>query len=66
MSHLSMDTLVALREPGAEPGTATARQHLDQCPHCQAELERLHQRVARIKALPSLRPGRDRFDFWRR
>ena len=61
MSHLSMDTLLALREPGTEPGTATAREHLDHCPHCQLELDRLHQRVARLKALPSLRPGRDRW-----
>jgi hypothetical protein len=61
VSHLSMDTLLALREPGTEPGTATAREHLDHCPHCQLELDRLHQRVARLKALPSLRPGRDRW-----
>ena len=61
MSHLSMDALLALREPGTEPGTATAREHLGRCPRCQLELDRLHQRVARLKALPSLRPGRDRW-----
>ena len=61
MSHLSMDTLLSLREPGVEPGTATAREHLSQCPQCQAEVDRLHQRVARLKALPPLRPGRDRW-----
>ncbi len=61
MNHLSMDALLALREPGTEPGTATAREHLNHCPHCQLELDRLHQRVARLKALPSLRPGRDRW-----
>jgi hypothetical protein len=61
MTHLSMDALVSLREPGSEPGQAAAREHLDQCPHCQAELQRLHQRVARLKALPTLRPGRDRW-----
>jgi hypothetical protein len=60
MNHLSMDALVALREPGSEPGQASARDHLNQCPLCQAELERLHQRVARLKALPTLRPARDR------
>jgi hypothetical protein len=49
MTHLSMDTLVSLRE------------QLNQCAHCQAELQRLHQRVARLKALPTLRPGRDRW-----
>ena len=61
MSHLSMDVLLSLRERGLEPGAATAREHLNQCPHCQAELDRLHQRVARLKALPPLRPGRDRW-----
>ena len=61
MNHLSMDTLVSMREPGAEPGQAAAREHLDGCPHCQAELQRLHQRVARLKALPTLRPARDRW-----
>jgi hypothetical protein len=61
MSHLSMDALLALREPGTEPGTATAREHLNHCPQCQLELDRLHQRVARLKTLPSLRPGRDRW-----
>jgi len=61
MTHLSMDTLVSLREPGSEPGHAAAREHLNQCAHCQAELQRLHQRVARLKALPTLRPSRDRW-----
>ncbi len=61
MNHLTMDTLVGMREPGAEPGQAAAREHLEACPHCQAELERLHQRVARLKALPTLRPARDRW-----
>jgi hypothetical protein len=61
MTHLSMETLVGLREPGSEPGIAAAREHLDQCAHCQAELQRLHQRVARLKALPTLRPSRDRW-----
>ena len=61
MTHLTMDALVALREPGTEPGQAAAREHLNQCAHCQAELQRLHQRVARLKALPTLRPSRDRW-----
>ncbi len=61
MTHLSMDVLVSLREPGSEPGHAAAREHLNQCPYCQAELQRLHQRVARLKALPTLRPSRDRW-----
>jgi hypothetical protein len=61
MNHLTMDTLVGLREPGNEPGQSAAREHLNGCPNCQAELERLHQRVSRLKALPTLRPGRDRW-----
>ena len=66
MTHLSMETLVGLREAGNEPGDAAARHHLAGCPHCRAELERLHQRVARLKALPSLRSGRDRWPDVRR
>ncbi|HWN17514.1 MAG TPA: hypothetical protein VNO19_01250 [Gemmatimonadales bacterium] len=61
MTHLTMEALVGLREPGTEPGQAAAREHLNQCAHCQAELQRLHQRVARLKALPTLRPSRDRW-----
>jgi hypothetical protein len=61
MTHLSVETLVALREAGSEPGEATAREHLNGCAVCRAELERLHQRVARLKALPALRPARDRW-----
>lgn len=61
MTHLTLDTLVALREPGAEPGDAAARQHLEGCAACRAEVERLHQRVARLKALPALRPARDQW-----
>jgi hypothetical protein len=56
-----MEALLSLREGGAEPGDATARTHLESCDGCRAELERLHQRVARLKALPALRPTRDRW-----
>lgn len=61
MTHLTMDQLLALREPGSEPGAAAAREHLEQCARCGAELERLHQRIARLKALPALAPARDRW-----
>ena len=61
MTHLTIDQLVGLREPGSEPGTQAARDHLDACDACQAEFDRLHQRVARLKALPALRPSRDRW-----
>jgi len=59
--HLTMEALLGLREAGTEPGDAAARAHLEECPACRAELDRLHQRVARIKALPPLRPSRDRW-----
>ena len=61
MTHLTMDQLVALRTTGSEPGTADAQAHLQACPECARELDRLHQRVARLRALPALRPPRDRF-----
>lgn len=61
MTHLSMEALLSLREPGTEPGGAAAREHLNECSVCQAEQHRLHQRVARLKALPTLRPSRDRW-----
>jgi hypothetical protein len=61
MTHLSMESLLSLREAGLEPGDASAREHLDACPTCRAELDRLHQRVARIKALPALWSSRDRW-----
>ena len=59
MSHLSVEQLLELRERGAEPGQAAAREHLQACPACQAELGRMDQRVARLRALPALRPARD-------
>jgi hypothetical protein len=61
MTHLSLEQLVALREPGREPGDADAQQHLDGCHACRAEFDRLHQRVARLKALPALRPARSQW-----
>lgn len=61
MTHLTLDELLALREPGLEPGVSAAWAHLKDCAACRAELERLHQRIARFKALPTLRPTRDRW-----
>jgi hypothetical protein len=61
MTHLSMEALLSLREAGREPGDAAAQEHLETCAACRAEHERLHQRVARLKALPALRPTRDRW-----
>ncbi|MFL5505972.1 MAG: hypothetical protein ACJ8AU_03755 [Gemmatimonadales bacterium] len=61
MTHLTMDQLLELDEPGLEPGTAQARAHLTACGACRAEYERLRQRQARLRALPTLRPARDRW-----
>lgn len=61
MTHLSMEALLSLREAGQEPGDASAREHLAACAACRAEQDRLDQRVARLKALPALRPTRDRW-----
>jgi hypothetical protein len=61
-AHLSMDQLIALRDDDrSEPGMATALQHFGRCATCQMELERLHQRTARLRALPSLAPSTDEF-----
>ncbi len=61
MTHLTTEQLLALREPGTEPGTQAAREHLEACDVCRSEFDRLYQRVARLKALPALRPTRDRW-----
>jgi hypothetical protein len=61
MTHLTMEQLLALREPGVEPGTASQREHMDACEACRLELERLEQRSARLRALPTLRPARDQW-----
>lgn len=59
MTHLDMTQLLAARADQSEPGAAAARAHLVHCAHCRTELERLEQRMARLRALPSLRPARD-------
>ena len=58
MMHCTMDDLLALR---AGEGSVWARQHLDACPACRAELEALYQRIAQLKALPALTPARERW-----
>jgi len=61
MTHLTMEQLLALREPGVEPGTAAQREHMEECESCRLERDRLEQRAARLRALPTLRPARDQW-----
>ena len=61
MTHLTMEQLLALREPGLEPGVQGWRDHAAACELCRAELDRLDQRVARLRALPTRAPARNRF-----
>lgn len=58
MMHCTMDDLGALR---AGEASVWARQHITTCEVCKAELEALYQRVAQLKALPAMRPPRDRW-----
>ncbi|MGH7568939.1 MAG: hypothetical protein ACREL9_08225 [Gemmatimonadales bacterium] len=58
MMHCTMDDLLALRDG---EGSVWARQHLADCAPCRAELDAVYQRVAALKALPALRPARDRW-----
>jgi hypothetical protein len=56
--HCTMSELLALKDG---EGTAWAREHVDGCGYCQRELELLHARVAALRALPAIRPPRDRW-----
>src|SRR5688572_19197552 len=58
MMHCTMDDLEALQ---AGEASVWARRHITTCETCQVELEKLYQRVAQLKALPALRPPRDRW-----
>ena len=58
MMHCTIDDLLAFKENEA---SAWARQHVETCPACRAELEVLYQRIAALKALSVRRPARDRW-----
>ena len=62
MMHCTMDDLLALR---AGEASVWARRHVEDCAACRAELDSLYQRVAQLKALPALRPPRDRWSVVR-
>jgi hypothetical protein len=53
-----MDDLLALR---AGEASVWARKHIEDCAACRSELDAVYQRVAQLKALPVLRPARDRW-----
>jgi len=53
-----MAELIAVRDT---EGSVWARQHLDECPSCQHELDLLHRRVAALRTLGARRPPRDRW-----
>jgi hypothetical protein len=57
-----MDDLLALR---AGEASVWARRHVEDCTACRDELDAVYQRVALLKALPALRPPRDRWSIVR-
>ena len=54
--HGTSEELLALRDG---EGSAWVREHARACPACAAELERLEQVRAQLRALPSFAPPRD-------
>ena len=62
MMHCTMDDLVAVRDG---EGSVWARRHVEECDICRGEMDALYQRVAQLKALPALRPPRDRWPMVR-
>jgi anti-sigma factor RsiW len=58
LRHCTIAELLDLRDG---EGSAAARTHVDECDACRAELDRMYQRVAALKALPSFTPPRDRW-----
>lgn len=60
--HLDMAELLAVRDNDrSEPRFVAAAQHTVTCPACRAEVERLHQMTARLRALPTLESQTDQF-----
>jgi hypothetical protein len=58
LRHCSIEELIEVRNG---EGSVGAKIHVDECEECRDELDRLHQRVASLKALPSLNAPRDRW-----
>lgn len=62
LRHCSIQELLEVRNG---EGSLGARTHVDECARCRDELDRIHQRVAALKALPSLNAPRDRWSIVR-
>ncbi|UCD23163.1 MAG: hypothetical protein JSW51_08865 [Gemmatimonadota bacterium] len=62
MGHCSTQELLEVRNG---EGSLGAKTHVNECDQCRDELDRLHQRVAALRALPSLNPPRDRWSVVR-
>lgn len=62
MRHCSIQELLEVRNG---EGSLGARTHVDECARCRDELDRIHQRVAALRALPSLNAPRDRWSVVR-
>jgi anti-sigma factor RsiW len=58
LRHCTIAELLDLRDG---EGSVAARTHVDECDACRVELDRMYQRVAALKALPSFTPPRDRW-----
>ncbi len=61
--HCSIQELLEVRNG---EGSIGAKIHVDECEECRDELDRLHQRVAALKALPAMRAPRDRWPLVRK
>jgi len=62
LRHCSIQELLEVRNG---EGSLGARTHVDECARCRDELDRIHQRVAALKALPSVNAPRDRWSVVR-
>ena len=60
--HCSTQELLEVRNG---EGSLGAKTHVNECDQCRDELDRIHQRVAALRALPSLNSPRDRWSVVR-
>lgn len=62
LRHCSIQELLEVRNG---EGSVGAKIHVDECELCRDELDRLHQRVAALRALPRINAPRDRWPLVR-